>query len=70
MVPHPGAHFMGHFKNGQAVGNFWIGLSNNGFINGFITNANGDISGRNISYIYPDGVTALHGTFKKGFMKR
>ena len=35
-----GAHFIGHFKNGQAVGHFWIGLVNNGFLHGMV-NENG-----------------------------
>ena len=71
IIPNPGAHFMGHFKNGQAVGTFWLGLSNNGFLHGSISEeGDGHISGNNMTFIYPDGVTSLHGTFEKSIMKR
>ena len=68
MVPSPGAHFIGQFKNGQAVGTFWLGLINNGFIHGQV-DAYGQISGNDLTFIYPDGKTALHGSFIKTIMK-
>ena len=68
-VPDSGAHFIGYFKNGQAVGNFWIGLANNGFLHG-IVDKNGLITGENICFIYPDGFTALCGFFENTFMTK
>ena len=68
MVPYAGAHFIGYFKNGQAVGNFWIGLANNGFLHG-VVDKHGHVTGENICFIYPDGITALCGFFENTFMK-
>ena len=68
MLSYPGAHFMGYFKNGQAVGNFWIGLANNGFLHG-VVDKYGHITGENICFIYPDGITALCGIFENTYMK-
>ena len=68
MLSYPGAHFIGYFKNGQAVGNFWIGLANNGFLHG-VVDKHGHVTGENICFIYPDGITALYGLFENTFMK-
>ena len=64
----PGAHFIGHFQNGQAVGHFWLGLVNNGFIHGMV-DENGQVTGDDLVYIYPDGNTALKGRFENTYMK-
>ena len=63
-----GSHYIGYFKNGQAVGNFWIGLANNGFINGMVDEM-GQVTGDNLVFIYPDGITALKGRFENTYMK-
>ena len=65
----PGAHFIGHFLNGQAVGHFWIGLVNNGFLHG-IVDENGQVTGDDLAFIYPDGITALRGKFENTYMKK
>ena len=64
-----GIHFIGTFRNGQVVGHFWIGLIGNGYIHG-VTDENGSITGDQIAFIYPDGVTALKGQFQNRFMKK
>ena len=63
-----GSHYIGYFKNGQAVGNFWIGLVNNGFIHGMVDEM-GQVTGENLVFIYPDGITALKGHFENTYMK-
>ena len=68
MVGRPGAHFIGHFQNGQAVGHFWLGLVNNGFIHGMV-DENGQVTGDDLVFIYPDGNTALKGRFENTYMK-
>ena len=64
-----GTHFYGRFLNGQVVGSFWIGLIRNGYIHG-IADENGRATGDDLSFIYPDGVTALKGRFENRFMKK
>ena len=61
--------FIGHFVNGKVHGHFWFGLLNNGYIHGK-TNEGGLMSGEDISFIYPDGETALHGYFENTYMKK
>ena len=68
VIARHGAHFIGHFKNGQAVGHVWIGLVNNGFLHG-IVDENGQFTGNNLVFIYPDGITALKGQFENTYMK-
>ncbi len=67
--PHHGIGFIGKFKNGQVVGNFWIGLINNGFLHG-TADESGHVTGDNIAYIYPDGETAFKGRFEDRIMKK
>ena len=64
----PGNGFVGRFKNGKLEGNFWLGLLGKGYLHGQV-DSNGQITGDNIAYIYPDGTTALKGRFEKKFMK-
>ena len=64
----PGSHFYGFFKNGQASGHFWAGMAGGGYLHGK-PSPDGLISGDSISYIYPDGKTALLGKFEDRVMK-
>ena len=64
----PGTGFLGRFKNGKLEGNFWLGMLGKGFLHGKV-DENGQITGDDIAYIYPDGTTALKGRFEKKFMK-
>ena len=62
-----GTRFLGYYKNGYASGTFWAGMLGGepyGHLHGTIQDANGIISGNNISYIYPDMETALVGKFE------
>ena len=62
-------HFLGRFQNGQVHGHFWIGLLGNGFLHGK-ANANGQATGHDMAYIYPDGVTSFKGYFENLYMKK
>ena len=64
----PGTGFLGRFKNGKLEGNFWLGLLGKGYLHGQV-DSEGQITGDDIAYIYPDGTTALKGRFEKKFMK-
>ncbi len=66
---HPGNHFVGRFKNGQAFGNFWIGMLGNGYLHGEVDDK-GHVTGDKIAYIYPDGETTFLGRFENRFMKK
>lgn len=69
MQSNSGTHFLGRFQNGQVVGHFWIGLINNGYIQG-IADENGKATGDDIAFIYPDGETALKGHFEDRYMRK
>ena len=58
MQSNSGTHFLGRFQNGQVVGHFWIGLINNGYIQG-IADENGKATGDDIAFIYPDANSSL-----------
>ena len=67
-----GTRFLGYYKNGYASGTFWAGMLGGqpyGHLHGIIQDANGTISGNNISYIYPDMETAYVGTFEDRTMR-
>ena len=64
-----GTHFLGQFQNGQVKGPFWIGLIGGGYIHG-VADEHGKATGDNITFIYPDGVTALMGRFENRYMKK
>jgi hypothetical protein len=68
MQPYRGIGFVGRFKNGQAHGNFWAGMVNEGYLHGK-ADENGFLTGDRIAYIYPDGETAFFGRFENKFMK-
>ena len=54
--------------NGKVTGNFWIGLlGSNGFLHGE-ADEHGMATGDNLIYIYPDGKTALQGSFFDTYM--
>ena len=63
----PGVGFIGRFKNGILDGPFWVGMPGNGFLHG-IVNDKGELTGDDIAYIYPDGVTAFKGRFENRYM--
>ena len=65
----PGIQFLGRFKNGKAVGTFWMGLKGGGYLHGEFDD-NGTVTGDNISFIYPDGETAFLGRFENKYMKK
>ena len=60
---------MGTFVNGQVQGNFWVGMVNGGNLHGKV-DENGQITGDEIAYIYPDGETAFKGRFENRIMKK
>ena len=65
----PGIQFLGRFKNGKAVGTFWMGLKGGGYLHGELDD-NSTVTGDNISFIYPDGETAFLGRFENKYMKK
>ena len=67
-VTTPELQFLGVFNSGKLSGHFWLGLLNNGYIHG-MANEYGLASGNEISFICPDGVTALKGSFVDKHMK-
>ena len=64
----PELQFLGIFNNGKVSGNFWLGLLNNGYIHG-MADEYGRATGNEIAFIYPDGETALKGTYVDKYMK-
>ena len=63
---------MGYYKQGILDGTVWIGMIGgypNPHLHGMITNTNGYISGKNISYIFPDMETSYVGEFDNRVMK-
>ena len=67
-----GTGYLGYYKNGHASGKFWAGMQGgrpNGHLHGTIRSTDATISGKNISYIYPDMETALLGEFENRIMK-
>ena len=66
-IYHYDLHFLGNFENGKAVGKFWIGMKGGGRLHGKV-DSSGMISGNEIAYIYPDGETALLGSFQDRYM--
>ena len=67
-----GLGFIGYYKNSQAFGIFWarmFGGSPGGHLHGILDSTNGTITGKNISYIYPDMETVLLGKFEDRIMK-
>ena len=68
-----GISFIGLFKNGKVEGPVWYGLVGEphvgqGFLYGEL-NKKGKLTGNDISYIYPDYLTSMTGTFEDTLMK-
>ena len=59
--------FFGRFEDGKPAGVCWKELDGGAFIYGHV-DKNGDFTGDDLAYIYPDLKTALKGSFKKGVM--
>ncbi len=70
VLGYDGINYYGRFKNGRPVGHFWAGMVGGGNLHGVIDEASGLITGNSISYIYPDGETALLGRFEDKVMKK
>ena len=64
---YPGTGFVGRFKNGKIHGDFWLGMLQGAYLHGKVSE-NGYITGDDIAYIYPDGVTAFKGRFENKLM--
>ena len=59
--------FIGHFEDGIPTGHCWSGLLGGAWLWGKGDNE-GEFSGDDIAYIYPDMKTAFYGKFIKGTM--
>ena len=59
--------FVGHFRNGRPFGKFWIKMIGGGFMHGHFKD--GQATGDNLSFIYPDMETAFYGKFENFVMK-
>ena len=62
-----GLSFVGNYKDGVATGYCWKGLLGGAWVVGYV-DENGDLTGDNIAYVYPDFKTAFVGKFEKGIM--
>ncbi len=59
--------FVGHYGDGRPEGYVWRGLKGGAWVHGKV-NEEGELTGENIAYVYPDLRTALIGKFKRGIM--
>ena len=59
--------YYGWFEGGKPVGKFWRALVGGAWLHGEV-DGNGDLTGDDIAYIYPDFKTAFRGSFEKGIM--
>ena len=59
--------FVGRFEDGVPAGHCWRGLLGGAWITG-VVDQDGEFSGADIAYVYPDMKTAFRGSFKKGIM--
>ena len=68
-----GISFIGLFKNGKVEGPVWYGLVGEPYVGqGFLygkLNKKGKLTANDISYIYPDYLTSMTGTFEDTLMK-
>ena len=62
-----GLSFIGRYDNGKAIGICWRQLVGGSWMYGLM-DTDGQFSGENIAYIYPDFELALIGKFKNGMM--
>ena len=61
--------FIGHMVDGIPTGYCWKGLLGGAWIHGKV-DGQGEFTGNDIAYVYPDFKTALVGKFEKGIMVR
>ena len=59
--------FIGHFEDGIPAGYCWSGLLGGAWLWGKV-DIDGEFTGDDIAYIYPDMKTAFRGKFRKGIM--
>ncbi|XP_034036893.1 histone-lysine N-methyltransferase SETD7 isoform X2 [Thalassophryne amazonica] len=57
--------FKGQYRNNNRCGTCWVYYPDGGGVFGEV-NEDGEMTGDSVSYIYPDGCTALYGTFVDG----
>ena len=60
--------FVGMYFKGLPTGHCWQAREGQGWVYGKVDEKTGRFSGQNISFIYPDFVTCLTGTFEEGKM--
>eukprot|EP00094_Tigriopus_californicus_P000772 TCALIF_00747-PA protein Name:"Similar to setd7 Histone-lysine N-methyltransferase SETD7 (Danio rerio)" AED:0.33 eAED:0.33 QI:70/0.5/0.33/0.66/1/1/3/69/754 len=59
----PGLGMLGRFESGKPIGPIWIGMFGGGRLYGEL-NADHEFTGTNLTFIYADMETALHGQFE------
>eukprot|EP00095_Tigriopus_kingsejongensis_P003382 maker-scaffold153_size302544-snap-gene-2.26 protein:Tk03382 transcript:maker-scaffold153_size302544-snap-gene-2.26-mRNA-1 annotation:"hypothetical protein BRAFLDRAFT_120570" len=59
--------FVGYYSNGKPTGLAWRGLVGGSWIHGEVDD-NGEFTGDNVAYIYPDFKTSFLGSFHRGLM--
>ncbi|XP_062332197.1 histone-lysine N-methyltransferase SETD7 isoform X1 [Osmerus eperlanus] len=57
--------FKGQYKDNSRYGECWIYYPDQGCLFGKV-NEDGEMTGKSVAYVYPDGCTALYGTFVEG----
>nr|XP_029517914.1 histone-lysine N-methyltransferase SETD7 isoform X2 [Oncorhynchus nerka] len=57
--------FEGHYKDNNRCGECWIYYPDRGSVFGQV-NEDGEMTGKAVAYVYPDGQTALYGSFVEG----
>ncbi|XP_076020902.1 histone-lysine N-methyltransferase SETD7 isoform X2 [Genypterus blacodes] len=57
--------FKGQYKDNSRCGQCWIYRPDRGCVFGAV-NEDGEMTGHSVAYIYPDGLTALYGSFVDG----
>ena len=62
-----GVGYLSAVNNGRPVGPAWIGLFGGGFLHGILDD-DGELTGDNAAFIYPDFKNALRGRFVRGKM--
>ncbi len=64
----PGVGWLGVLRGGRAEGAVWAGMVGGGFLHGRV-DAEGQLTGDDVAFVYPDGETALVGSFERGVMR-
>merc|ERR1711892_176704 len=60
-------NYIGHYKAGLPIGMTWVSVKGGGWIVGCV-DSQGNHSGPEIAFLYPDLTTALFGEFKNGML--